>query len=61
MPEDIISLYQSRLIPALLSQVMIHLHSLERRKQRAGSAIFMKAASGTAFRSLHLKSLILML
>lgn len=61
MPEDIISLYQSRLIPDLLSQVMIHLHSLERKKRRAGSAIFMKAAFGTAFRSLHPKSLILML
>lgn len=60
MPEDILSLYQSRLITALLSQ-MIHLHFLERRKQRAGSAIFMKAASGTAFQSLHPKSLILML
>ena len=33
MPEDIISLYQSRLIPDLLSQVMIHLHSLERKNR----------------------------
>lgn len=61
MPEDIISLYQSRLIPALLSQVMDTPPFLETQKTESGQCHFHEGASGTAFRSLHPETLILML